>query len=226
MAVKNEVEGQATPLAKKMHPTKRAILDAAIADMEATGEGSIRITTILAEAGVANGSLYHYFGSREGLVQEAIAERFLGAVSQGLVVFATRVAEVTSTEELFDLFRSELQRIGSPEVQEQRVRRFTALAAALPRTELLERLVRDQTVYFDGAGLALANLQEQGIINASIDTRAFAAWFLGLSLSRLLSDIDPESKPELDWSDFTMQALVAILTPAPADKKVPAKKSK
>ena len=225
MAVKNEVKGQAASLAKKMHPTKRAILDAAIADMEATGEGSIRITKILEEAGVANGSLYHYFGSREGLVQEAIAERFLGAVSQGLAVFATRVSEVSTTEDLFDLFRSELERIGTPEVQQQRVRRFTALAAALPRRELLDRVVRDQAVYFDGAGLALANLQQQGIINSSIDTRGFAAWFLGLSLSRLLSDVDPKCKPENDWSEFTMQALIAILTPATATKKAPAKKS-
>jgi AcrR family transcriptional regulator len=224
MAVENFETNPEVVAVKAMHPTKRAILDAAIADMEATGEGSIRITTILKEAGVANGSLYHYFGSREGLVQEAIAERFLGAVSQGLVVFAARVAEVSSTEELFDLFRSELARIGTPDVQLQRVRRFTALAAALPRKELLGRVVQDQTVYFDGAGLALANLQKQGIINSSIDTRAFAAWFLGLSLSRLLSDIDPKSEPEKDWSDFTMQALIAILTPAPADTSASVKK--
>ena len=192
---------------------KQALLEAAIADMEATGEASIRITKILRESGVTNGSLYHHFGSREGLVREAIAQRFLGSVTQGLAVFTSRVAAVESTDELFALFRSELVRIGTPEVQAQRTRRMTALAAALPRAELLERVVVDQGRYFDGAADALRQLQERGVIRADLDIRAFAAWFLGLSLSRLLSDIDPDLDPDQEWSEFTYTALVAILTP-------------
>lgn len=193
--------------------TKRALLDAAIADMEATGEASIRITKILKESGVTNGSLYHHFGSREGLVREAIAERFLGSVSEGLIVFAERVAKVRTSEEMFTLFRQELLRIGTPEVKLQRTRRMTALAAALPRAELLERVITDQGGYFDGAADALSRLQDRGLIKADLDVRAFAAWFLGLSLSRLLSDIDPDLDPDTEWSQYTYTALVAILTP-------------
>ena len=193
--------------------TKRALLDAAIADMEATGEASIRITKILKESGVTNGSLYHHFGSREGLVREAIAERFLGSVSEGLIVFAERVAKVRTSEEMFTLFRQELLRIGTPEVKLQRTRRMTALAAALPRAELLERVIADQGKYFDGAADALSRLQDRGLIKADLNVRAFAAWFLGLSLSRLLSDIDPDLDPDTEWSQYTYTALVAILTP-------------
>ena len=193
--------------------TKRALLDAAIADMEATGEASIRITKILKESGVTNGSLYHHFGSREGLVREAIAERFLGSVTEGLIVFAERVAKVRTSEEMFALYRKELLRIGTPEVKMQRTRRMTALAAALPRAELLERVIADQGKYFDGAADALSRLQDRGLIKADVDVRAFAAWFLGLSLSRLLSDIDPDLDPDTEWSEYTYTALVAILTP-------------
>lgn len=193
--------------------TKRALLDAAIADMEATGEASIRITKILKESGVTNGSLYHHFGSREGLVREAIAERFLGSVTEGLIVFAERVAKVRTSKEMFALFRQELVRLGTPEVKLQRTRRMTALAAALPRAELLDRVITDQGKYFDGAADALSRLQERGLIKADLDVRAFAAWFLGLSLSRLLSDIDPDLDPDTEWSEYTFTALVAILTP-------------
>ena len=204
------------PQARRSEATRRALLDAAIADMEATGEASIRITKILKESGVTNGSLYHHFGSREGLVQAAIAERFLGSVTQGLAVFARRITEITSTEEMFEVFREELRRIGTPEVRAQRVRRMTALAAALPRAELMTRIVADQSRYFDGAAAALGHLQDQGFINSDVDVRAFSAWFLGLSLSRLLSDIDPELDADAEWSEYTYTALVTILTPAPS----------
>ena len=153
----NVVKG---PQALRSEATKRALLDAALADMEATGEASIRITKVLQESGITNGSLYHHFGSREGLVQAAIAERFLGSVTKGLAVFTRRVAEVGSTEELFEVFREELVRIGSPDVQAQRVHRMTALAAALPRADLLERIIADQARYFDGAADAIGRLRD------------------------------------------------------------------
>ena len=93
---------------------------------------------------------------------------------------------------------------------------MTALAAALPRADLLERIIADQGRYFDGAADSLARLQEHGFIRFDVDVRAVAAWFLGLSLSRLLSDIDPQLNPDNEWSEYTFRALVAILTPAPS----------
>ncbi|MBU6329689.1 MAG: TetR/AcrR family transcriptional regulator [Acidobacteria bacterium] len=201
------------PGADRSRDTRRALIDAAIADMEATGEASIRITKILSETGISNGSLYHHFGSREGLVQAAIAERFLGAVTAGLGAFADRIREIRTPEQLQELFRFELERYGSPEVRDQRLRRLTALAAALPRAELRQRIIADQARYFDAAGDALSRLQDRGLIRADIDIRAFSAWFLGLTLSRVLSELDPDLDPDREWSEFTLTALLAILIP-------------
>jgi AcrR family transcriptional regulator len=102
--------------------TKRVLFDAENADMEASGESSIPITKILKGSGVTNGSLYQHFGSREGLVREPIAERFLGSITEGLVVFAERVAKVRTSEEMFALLRQDLVRIGTHEVKMQRTR--------------------------------------------------------------------------------------------------------
>ena len=199
--------------AQRSEATKRALLDAALADMAATGEASIRITKVLEESGVTNGSLYHHFGSREGLVQAAIIERFIGSVSAGLGLFASLAVEVHSTEEFFELLRAELVRIGTPELRAQRVQRLSALAAALPRAELMERIIAEQAAYFDRAAAALQVVQDRGFIAADLDCRAFAAWALGLTLSRLLSDIDPDLDPDHAWTEYTYRSLVAILTP-------------
>ena len=43
---------------------------------------------------------------------------------------------------------------------------------------------------------AIADLEASGLIKAGLHLRDFAAWFLGLSMSRLLSDIDPDLDPE------------------------------
>ena len=51
---------------EQRHPTKQALLDATIADMEATGEASIRVMKVLKDAGASNGSIFYHFGSRVG----------------------------------------------------------------------------------------------------------------------------------------------------------------
>jgi len=212
--VTKDAQGESESTGKPaMHPTKRLILDAAILDMEATGEASLRISSILERTGMTNGALYHHFGSREQLVQDVIAERFLGTVISGLRTFSQGLSRATSTESLFVFLRQELERIGTPSVRQQRIRRFGAMGAALSRPEVIERIVKDQALYFDLAGETLTQLQQQGIMNTEIDAREFAAWFLGLSLSRLLSDLDPISKPDESWTEFTYAALLTILTP-------------
>ena len=208
------LEGSANRAASdKRHPTAQALLDAASADMEVTGEASIRVTKIVSDAGVAYGSIRNHFGSREGLVQEAIAERYLSAVTQGMRVFAERIGSVTTSEEVVVFFRDELQRLGDPSFHALRVRRAGALGAALPRPELIKRIIDDQSVYFDRAAAAVAGLQNRGAIDRSVDARAFAAWFLGLLLSRIYSDLDPGCDANREWSEFTLTGILPNLLP-------------
>jgi len=55
--------------------TRRAILDAAIAEFAARGYAGGRIDAIAATAGINKRMLYHYFGSKEGLYAAVLDER-------------------------------------------------------------------------------------------------------------------------------------------------------
>ncbi len=206
----------------RRHPTKQALLDATIAEMEATGEASIRVMKVLKDAGASNGSFFYHFGSREGLIQEAIAERYLSAVSRGLDTFSSNIKEISSAEELMEFFGNELRRFGGSEFQELRVRRASALGASLLRPGLRERIVAGQSEHFDRASLPIKFLQTKGVIDPSVDVRSFAAWFLGLLLSRILSDLDPACEPDDAWSEFTLEAIRANLLP-PITEPFPAR---
>ena len=192
--------------------------------MEATGEASIRVMKVLKDARASNESILYHFGSREGLIQEAIAERYLSAVSRGLDTFSSNIKEISSAEELTEFFGNELRRFGGPEFHELRVRRASALGASLLRPGLRERIIAGQSEYFDRASLPIKFLQTKGVIDPSVDARSFAAWFLGLLLSRILSDLDPICEPEGAWSEFTLQAIRANLQqPKPEVDEAPAR---
>mgnify|MGYP002737989964 CR=1 FL=1 len=55
---------------------RAVILREAIAVITESGEQAIRTKSVASAAGVTEPTLFHYFGSREGLIEEAQAERF------------------------------------------------------------------------------------------------------------------------------------------------------
>ena len=141
------------------------------------------------------------------------------AVSLGLDAFSSNIRQISTAEELIEFFRSELDRFGGASFHELRVRRLSALGASLLRPGLRDRIVAGQTEYFDRASRPITLLQSKGIINPSLDARSFAAWFLGLLLSRILSDLDSAFESDEAWSEFTLQAILAnLLPPASAEE--------
>jgi len=193
------------------HPTAQALVDAAVEQMDETGEAAIHIKSVLEASGVAYGSLYHHFRDREDLVCEAIAERYVRSVRLGLTAFAEQAMVVTTPAEVRDLLRSEMARLDDATLRLQRRRRLNAFGSAMFRPEVLDRIAAAQATYFHRAGSILAVLQERGLIHPSIDVRSFAAWYLSLVLSRAFVEIDPAGDVTGSWSDYTFEATIVLL---------------
>lgn len=195
----------------RRHPTAQALIDAAVAEMDETGESSVHIQKVLDDSGVAYGSLYHHFENREDLVSQAIAERYIRSVNLGLGEFAQRALEVTTPESVRALLRFELSRIAEERLRVQRLVRLNALGSAIYRPHVLETIAVFQSAYFDQAAELLAVIQDRGLIHPTVKIRAFAAWYLSLILSRAFVEIDPLSDPSGDWSEYTFVAAITII---------------
>ena len=75
------------------------MLEVAIAAIDEKGESGVRVNDIATEVGVAITSLYHYFGSRDGLVVAAQTERYLRSLSLENERIATGLAECKNKEQ-------------------------------------------------------------------------------------------------------------------------------
>jgi len=190
--------------------TYLAILHPAMADMEETGEASVRVARILEESESSYGSIYHHFGSREGLVQAALVERYVATLSLGLEEFRAAVEAATTVDDVVALVISEVERCGSSEPSKNRHRRINALGAAVYRPEVLAEIARHQSAHYDNVARALVILQDRGLIDASVSLRAFSSWFLGLVLSRFFAEIDEPSNLDA-WSSQTVDATLTVL---------------
>jgi len=64
----------------------------------------------------------------------------------------------------------------------------------------------------------IMRLQQAGIVDPAVDARAFAAWFLGLLIVRVLSDIDGHGEYGEAWAQFTLRAILVNLKAPASDE--------
>jgi AcrR family transcriptional regulator len=118
------------------HPTHQKILDEAIRIIEANGEAGLRVHDIEVAVDVTPPSIYHFFGSREGLVSAAQAERLVRSFAEFNAVSDSILSGVSSRAELREAVRKILTMIYDPSRSVPRQQRLFALGSAEGRPEL------------------------------------------------------------------------------------------
>jgi AcrR family transcriptional regulator len=118
------------------HPTEQKILDEAIRIIEANGEAGLRVHDIEVAVEVTPPSIYHFFGSREGLVSAAQAERLVRSFAEFNALSESILRGVSSRAELRDAFLNILTMIYDPSRSLARQQRLFALGSVEGRPEL------------------------------------------------------------------------------------------
>ena len=93
-----------------MSTGEKPLLDAAIRSLELNGWDASQINEILADAHASRSSLYHFYGSREGLLAAATAERYRRLLLQEDTALVTEASDCETTEELLAFVAQQLVR--------------------------------------------------------------------------------------------------------------------
>ncbi len=190
---------------------RRQILDAAIRVFARQGFHSTRVADIADEAGVAYGLVYHYFKSKDEVLNELFSERWsllLTAIEE-----ADRGAELSPRAKLeaaagfiVDSYRH------NPELMKVIIVEVTRAANSFGRTHLAE--IRRA---YDSIAKIVADGQESGAFRRDIDPNFASMTFYG-AIEQLLSgwifDVIPAS-------DTDFEQAKSLLTTTICDGLVP-----
>jgi AcrR family transcriptional regulator len=207
------------PARETLHPTKQAILQVAIQELNEQGQGGFRISHVIEQSNSSFSSLYHHFGSREGLLREANAERFVWSAEanrKNLAPFAEAALQCTTTEEVLDLgVMLILQIAHHPFVRQSSRQRIEVLGFALTDPELLDIVTPREKESFDFLSSIISGLQRRGLIRQDLNIESYVAWLTGMHAGRLLMEIDPTFSPAA--STWDKCAILATLQPLTLD---------
>ena len=192
--------------------TRERMLQMAIEAIERGGEASVRVREVSDATGVSFASLYHFFGSREGLVEEALAEIYVRSVRNFTVAISARIAKCDDLESFrtaireislaaYDLSRSPL-----------RFTRLSVLGGVAGRPQLAARVAAAQRSANEALAEAVRGPQERGWIHPKLDLVTFAAWMTGLTLGRAIIELDTSTTDGSAWNEMSVAALLAVST--------------
>lgn len=189
--------------------TRARLLELAIEQIEAGGEASVRIDPVAAAAGVTMPVIYHHFGSRDGLVAAAQAERFARNLREDLEQFARAVAECTSAEELRAVFIRWWRR-SFAERSTSRWRRINAIGSAYARPELAAAQARAQVEFLAGIVAVLEPFQARGWVRHDLDLTTAVAWQYGVQLSRAFLEHGVDGVDLDEWDRLSIGAFLDL----------------
>ncbi|MFM7064719.1 MAG: TetR/AcrR family transcriptional regulator [Actinomycetes bacterium] len=192
--------------------TERRILMAAVQLVDEHGEAGLRISDLVAASGRSVGSIYHFFGNREGVIEAVRVHRFHPTWDEDLAAMRMVNDHAESLDELLDAveaLQTEFVRAERDDVLWQRV---DAIGSARSRPSLrllLAERQREQTAAFEEM---IRGLQAKGIVGTTVDVHAAAVFVQAFRFGRILSVLDGTDRlsPE-EWSRTTRRAVEAVL---------------
>lgn len=175
------------------------------------GEAALRLADVSRRSSVSVGSLYHHFGSREGLVSAARERQFLDSLP-GDAAEAVEFLEGASTpREFLERLRDMLERGEEAPRAAGRRRRFEMIGAAARRPGHLQGIVAVQTSYLDLIEGMVMTLQDRGWLKRDANPRALAVLLHGLSMTRVLAEIDEAPVDPEAWRDVVCHCIECFL---------------
>jgi TetR/AcrR family transcriptional regulator, fatty acid metabolism regulator protein len=197
---------------------RRAILDAAIKVFARQGFHSARVSDVAAEAGVAYGLVYHYFDSKDQMLNELFSERWALLLEASQEMLRSdgsprdKLAGVASF--IVESYRHE------PELMKVIIVEVTRAANSFGRTHLPE--IRQA---YDLVAQIVSDAQEAGEFRDDVDPNFAAMLFYG-AIEQLLSgwifDLVPATDEEYERAKRqVIETICGGLEPRPAADRVP-----
>jgi AcrR family transcriptional regulator len=195
------------------------MLENAIRAIESGGEVSVRVRDISDASGVSFASLYHFFGSRDGLVEEALAEIYIRPIRESHATLEHAVANCSTAEEFYATIRQIALATYDRSRATARATRLSVLGGIAGRPELARRIGEAQRA----ADLALATVmratQERGWVSADLDLATFSAWLTGLTLGRSIIEIEHSVANDTQWNEMSIAAVLHLVKHGPSSDR-------
>jgi AcrR family transcriptional regulator len=202
------------PKQDRARPTVEALINAAIDELREHGPSGLRQDRVLAASGVAQGSLYHHFGNRDGLIDAAYATVFTRATNRVMERVRTALERASSVEDLTAELVEIIDYLIGPEYDGPRHDAVAVLAMAATRPSLASLVEAAQRQIAADMAEIITELQRFGILRPELDPLAVALFIRSFTLGQVVLSVDSSPPSAETWHTTVFTALSGFHTRA------------
>ena len=195
----------------EQHTPADRLLEATIEAIDAGGESAVRVQDIADAAGVQIPILYRKFGNREQLIQAAQIERLGRALDSEFRQIQAVVEHAITAEQFRSVLDLILASLDSAERRAARWQRVNVIGSTYGRPELATAVSKLQSRTIRGVADALRRPQQLGWLREGLDLEAFAAWFAGQTMGRIVIELGNSEVDQSAWNSISTDAVRHVL---------------
>lgn len=190
----------------------QAVLDAVAERLMVGDELLIRIPEICEATGVNYGSVYHHFGSREGVIDAAYNMIFSKLVEEDMTIIREATDHVVTLEEYVAAILPIVATLNSgPERTARRALRIRIVSAALTRPELHTLIGETQSRLTDEWRRLIEMAQERQWLRDDVSASFLAVMLQIVVFGRTLDDISDTPLDEAEWGSSISRLFAELL---------------
>jgi len=191
--------------------TQDRVLASAVKAIDKGGEAAVHIRQICADTKTTAPSIYHFFGSREGLIEAAQAARFVQGQRKISIDFADSVYECKSKSDFTAVAHRFLDQMFSIERQSIRAVRINVLGSAQSRKGLAKAIAKSQLIANNVGGEPIRYAQEKGWVRPDFNSEMYLAWITGMVNAQGLIELDGVHPDREDWVLIAKRSVCLVL---------------
>ena len=187
------------------------LLEVTISELDRVGLARIDIDSLLRKSKISKGSLYHHFGSKNGLLAAAEAQQFMKYLKREGETFRKLIEDCKSKQKFIDLVAAVMKITRLEANVAFRKKRVRAIAMSFNDENLAQVLKNAQievTQYLAGS---FQIAKDRGWVKPDTDLMALSYWIQGVFIGHIMLDITEQTEHEDAWGQVAFQALQPFL---------------
>ncbi len=191
--------------------TAAKLIEFASKELDRVGPAKFDIESVLRKSKISKGSLYHHFGSKNGLLVAVETQQFIKYLDDQNTLLRGLVETRKSASEFLTLMTRVMETSGLSENRELRKKRTRAIVVAQHDRDLSEFVKTEQIK----GSLYLAETfqiaKDRGWIKPDVDVLAASYWIQGLFIGHIMLDITEIKDLDKAWNSIAVDAVRSFI---------------
>ena len=191
--------------------TMKLLIDHALIELNKNGAANFDLDAVLRRSKTSKGSLYHHFGSKNGLIVAVETEVIRSGLTSDNQVLRQMIEGCNSPQDFFNAIELAMRAGAGEPTREVRRQLIRSIAFAQHDKNLAATLRETSMMGTQYLAETLAVAQRKGWLKNEIDITALSFWLQGIFIGQIMIDITNTKTNDEEWVSIALHSLKSFI---------------